>query len=160
MTLRSSRPADCHEPAPAAARTDQVDAVSIFGQHWREIALPHGLGAPAVARHWLLDEIAGAPAEVAERAVLLVSELVTNAVRHGAPVATARMRQAAGALEVVVTDRGATVPTAPDIRRPDPEQLGGRGLFMVAKLASEWGIDPLEPGPGKAVWFRLDAPRD
>jgi len=159
MTLRSSRPADCHEAAPAAVRSDQVDKVSTSGQHWREIALPDSLGAPAVARRWLLDEIAGAPDELAEPAALLVSELVTNAVRHGEPVTTARMRHAAGALEVVVTDRGPIIPTAPDTRRPDPHQLGGRGLFMVAKLASEWGIDPLEPGPGKAVWFRLDTGR-
>lgn len=127
-------------------------------QAWREIALPDNLEAPALARRWLMDEIAGAPAELVDTAALLVSELVTNAVRYGRPALTARMRTADGAIEVVVTDSGEEIPAAPDGKRPDPRQPGGRGLFLVAELASDWGIRALRPGPGKAVWFRLRGP--
>lgn len=122
---------------------------------WREIALPDNLEAPALARRWLMDEIASAPAELVDTAALLVSELVTNAVRYGRPTVTARMRTADGALDVVVTDCGEEIPVVPDGERPDPHQPGGRGLFLVAELASDWGIRASRPGPGKAVWFRL-----
>jgi anti-sigma regulatory factor (Ser/Thr protein kinase) len=131
--------------------------VTTAGLVWRVLQLPEGLDAPAVARRWLLAGMTAAPPDLAETAVLLVSELVTNTVLYGAPVATARMRQSAGTIEVIVTDCGETVPVAPGTDRPDPHQLGGRGLFMVAELADEWGIEPLQPGPGKAVWFRLSA---
>jgi anti-sigma regulatory factor (Ser/Thr protein kinase) len=125
---------------------------------WREITLPEGLEAPARARRWLLDGIADAPGELADTAVLLVSELVTNAVLYGRPAVTMRMRTVDGVLEVIVADRGETGPVAPGATRPDPRRPGGRGLFIVAELSSEWGVDPLRPGPGKAVWFRLRPP--
>lgn len=122
---------------------------------WREISLPDSLEAPALARRWLLNGIAAAPADIVDTAALLVSELVTNAIRYGRPQVTARMRSADRTIEVVVTDRGQAIPVAPGGDRPDLLQPGGRGLFIVAELASDWGIDPLRPGPGKAVWFRL-----
>jgi anti-sigma regulatory factor (Ser/Thr protein kinase) len=125
------------------------------GQGWREIPLPDNLEAPALARRWLLDGISAAPTDLVDTAALLVSELVTNAIRYGQPAVTARMRNAGGTIEVIVTDCGDLMPTAPDGIRPDSHQLGGRGLFILAALASEWGMEPLSPGPGKAVWFRL-----
>lgn len=126
-----------------------------LGHAWREITLPFSLAAPALARQWLLNGIAAEPAGMVDTAALLVSELVTNAVRYGQPMITARMRNGNGAVEVVVTDCGDAIPMAPGDTRPDPHQRGGRGLFIVAELSSEWGIDRLQPGPGKAVWFRL-----
>jgi anti-sigma regulatory factor (Ser/Thr protein kinase) len=108
-----------------------------------------------MARRWLRDEITTAPPDLRDTAALLVSELVTNAVLYGRPAVTARMWQADGTVEVVVTDDGETIPDTPDGTRPDPRRTGGRGLFVVAELAAEWGIQPLQPGPGKAVWFRL-----
>jgi anti-sigma regulatory factor (Ser/Thr protein kinase) len=129
-----------------------------FGHAWREIALPDGLQAPAVARRWLLDGIAADLSAMVETAALLVSELVTNAVVHGQPAVTARMRDADGTIEVAVRDCGEPIAAGvagAEGNRPDTHQPGGRGLFIVSELASEWGIRPLRPGPGKAVWFRL-----
>ncbi|AVZ76246.1 PAS sensor protein [Streptomyces lunaelactis] len=89
-------------------------------------------------------------AEVTETAELLVSELVTNAVRH------ARGRRAelrlvrAGSLLCEVADEDHTLPTLLDAR-PDGER--GRGLRVVSSLAREWGTS--RTSDGKTVWFEL-----
>jgi anti-sigma regulatory factor (Ser/Thr protein kinase) len=153
MTSHSSQRAGCNDIADAQSRG--AERVTSNRHAWREIALPDGLEAPRVARRWLLDGLAAVPTDVVETATLLVSELVTNAVVHGRPRVTAKMRQVDDTLDVVVTDSGETMPIAPDDKPPDPHRPGDRGLFIVARLASEWGIRPLAPGPGKAVWFRL-----
>ncbi|NUK16170.1 ATP-binding SpoIIE family protein phosphatase [Streptomyces lunaelactis] len=92
-------------------------------------------------------------AEVTETAELLVSELVTNAVRH------ARGRRAelrlvrAGSLLCEVADEDHTLPTLLDAR-PDGER--GRGLRVVSSLAREWGTS--RTSDGKTVWFELALP--
>ena len=84
-------------------------------------------------------------------AVLLVSELVTNAVVHGRSDVALRLWRTGSGVRVEIADRhpGAVLP-----RRPDPEALGGRGLYLVETLAQDWGVRPAKPG--KAVWFELE----
>jgi anti-sigma regulatory factor (Ser/Thr protein kinase) len=93
-------------------------------------------------------------ARVLEDAQLLVSELVGNAVRHGAPPIELEVRCAGGdALQVRVRDAAAGGPTP---RAADADAEGGRGLALVDLLSDAWGTEP-EPD-GKAVWFCLEVP--
>jgi anti-sigma regulatory factor (Ser/Thr protein kinase) len=81
---------------------------------------------------------------------LLVSEIMTNAVRHGAGPIELHVRLGDERLRVAVTDHGGGQPA---MREPDPHDpaSGGRGLRMVHDTAEDWGI---ETGAGlTTVWF-------
>lgn len=120
-----------------------------------ERELPVTPEAAAEARHALANV---ALDDGRERDVrLLVSELVTNAVRHA--------NLAAGDIILLVIDvgdrilrvevhdpGGGFVPTAP---APDPARPSGWGLYLVAELADRWGVDSDER---TLVWFELDRP--
>jgi len=111
--------------------------------------------AAAEARHALADiALAGGR----ERDVrLLVSELVTNAVRHAnlAPgdVILLVIDVEDSVLRVEVHDPGGGfIPRAP---APDPARPSGWGLYLVEELADRWGVDSDER---TLVWFELDRP--
>ena len=105
------------------------------------------------ARAWVRHRAGAAPAETVRTAELLTSELVTNAVKYGPPDGsiTVRATNESGVLDVSVSDESHR---RPELRTPDPSEVGGRGLLMVDALASDWGVR-LHPGDGKSVWFRL-----
>lgn len=117
-----------------------------------QLTLPLGEPAPALARRFLAETICDAHmATVADEAELLVSELITNSVRHGAPPVSLRLSCDEGrALQVEVTD-GSTV--LPDARTAGPEDDSGRGVGLVDLLSEEWGVTPHPDG--KTVWFTL-----
>ncbi|NUK09416.1 SpoIIE family protein phosphatase [Streptomyces lunaelactis] len=92
-------------------------------------------------------------AEVTETAELLVSELVTNAVRHACGRRAELRLVRAGSLLCEVADEDHTLPTLLDAR-PDGER--GRGLRVVSSLAREWGTS--RTSDGKTVWFELALP--
>lgn len=98
------------------------------------------------------------PDEVTETAVLLLSELMTNAYRHAKVPAGREIRARcilkADRLHIAVTDANDTLPT-PHNAAPDAES--GRGLTLVAVLADDWGTEPRPGGYGKTVWFELQA---
>jgi anti-sigma regulatory factor (Ser/Thr protein kinase) len=91
---------------------------------------------------------------------LLVSELVTNAVRHAGLSDADRIRLLAmrqgGALRVEVHDPGTGFEPRPPA--PDPARASGWGLDLVQELADRWGMDG--SGPGTRIWFELDADAD
>ncbi len=92
------------------------------------------------------------PADTTDTALLLVSEVVTNAVNHGRGRPVLDVQVAPDRLSVSVSD---SAPGAPEVRRDNPLLAdGGRGMLLVETLASRWGIDR-RPG-GKRVWFELD----
>jgi anti-sigma regulatory factor (Ser/Thr protein kinase) len=113
--------------------------------------------AAAEARH-ALDDLGPRIADHRLRDVrLLVSELVTNAVRHAnladGDVILLVLVVGDGSLRVEVHDPGGGfVPTAP---APDPARPSGWGLYLVAELADRWGVDSDET---TLVWFELDEP--
>lgn len=100
---------------------------------------------------WRLDS-------VEDIAALLVSELVTNALRHATgPIGVRLVRgpaEAAGVLLVEVSD---PLPDPPRERLARPDDEDGRGLQLVASAARRWGTRPGEEG--KTVWFELALPR-
>jgi serine phosphatase RsbU (regulator of sigma subunit)/anti-sigma regulatory factor (Ser/Thr protein kinase) len=87
-----------------------------------------------------------------DEAALLVTEVATNALRHGGPGVDLWVRPGAeGGLRVELIDgRADAVPRA---RRPDDDEEGGRGLLIVGALARAWGTERLSAG--KCVWFEL-----
>lgn len=103
----------------------------------------------AQAERWGLAE------ETLETAVLLLSELVTNAVRHshvrGRHIEV-RCALATESLRVEVSDAGDGVPV---LRTPDDEDESGRGLALVAVLATTWGVLLRPHAIGKTVWYEL-----
>jgi anti-sigma regulatory factor (Ser/Thr protein kinase) len=97
--------------------------------------------------------------EDAEVARLLVSEVVTNAVRFAGSHDRLQIHLAAHAdrVRIAVRDGSALRPIVKAARDDDE---AGRGMHLVAALASEWGVldGPSGPEPGKQVWFELATP--
>jgi anti-sigma regulatory factor (Ser/Thr protein kinase) len=81
---------------------------------------------------------------------VVVSELVTNAVRYGGPPITLEVSPGDGTARVEVSDGTATAPTP---RGRDLFATGGRGLELVMHLTRAWGWSPLEGG--KVVWCEV-----
>jgi anti-sigma regulatory factor (Ser/Thr protein kinase) len=91
--------------------------------------------------------------EVGEVTVLLVSELVTNAMRHGGdPIKMIADTTASGLRVEVYDGNGEAFPAIRDVR---PDAPGGRGLRLVDALADRWGA--IADAAGKCVWFEIDA---
>ena len=123
----------------------------------RRVLLATGPAAAAAARRHVRTAIIAwdIPVDV-DVAVLLTSELVTNAIRHqpGEPV-TLTITCACGQLRVDVHDTSRSVP-APAKAPPGAE--AGRGLMLVASLSADWGYR--RTPAGKAVYFTLAFPDD
>ncbi|MFE0799279.1 SpoIIE family protein phosphatase [Streptomyces sp. NPDC058812] len=96
---------------------------------------------------WGLDEAAF----VTE---LVVSELVTNAIRYGEPPIQLRLIRD-GALICEVSDGSST---SPHLRRAHAYDEGGRGLLLVAQLTQRWGSR--QTGTGKTIWAEQTLPAD
>jgi len=122
-----------------------------------ELSLPAEMGAPATARGFVRDRWPGADDDVLDDLTLIVSELVSNAVKHGEPDILFRMRMNPLAVDISVLDHG-TGALPQEVTAPDTSATSGRGLSIVDKLANDWGVVPLEGGAGKTVWARLIVP--
>lgn len=134
-------------------QSQQADAAS----NRVELPLPADVGSPAQARAFVRDRWPSADAEVLDDITLIVSELVSNAVKHGEPEILLRMRLDPLAIDVSVLDHGSGVPSE-EVRTPATSATSGRGLSIVERLASDWGVVPFEGGGGKTVWARLIVP--
>lgn len=118
------------------------------------LQIPARRGAVPAARHWVTDVAAraGLDEELVAVVNLLTSELVANAVLHGAgPHVDIRVDVADGVFRLAVSDTGEQMPV---VRTTGPEVPGGQGMRLVDMLATSWGVDP-DPGSGKTVWFTL-----
>jgi anti-sigma regulatory factor (Ser/Thr protein kinase) len=103
------------------------------------------------SRRWHL------PADTIDDIELLVSELVTNAVLHARSDARVTMDHLGNRVRVTVTDHS---PAPPRLREYGPEAVTGRGVFLVDRLAQDWGVEHWDDN-GKNVWFELGvAPAD
>jgi anti-sigma regulatory factor (Ser/Thr protein kinase) len=117
--------------------------------------LPADVAAPAIARQHLTDYSGGMPAQLIDDALLLVSELVTNAVEHGRPEIVLTIRPSPPGIGVSVRDSGQGRPVRPN-SKPSSTETRGRGLRIVDTLSSAWGVEAADPPPGKVVWFELE----
>ncbi|MEU9173949.1 ATP-binding protein [Streptomyces sp. NPDC048420] len=87
--------------------------------------------------------------DLVDTAVLLVSELATNALLHSASRFTLTLSAAHGVLRCEVADSGRRTPRVLDAGNAE----SGRGMFLVEALALRWGWR--QDGRGKTVWFEL-----
>lgn len=118
-------------------------------------ALSPGKRAPAHARRLVRVACSHWPSEQQDVAVVLTSELVTNALLHGTGPISLRVTCDGDFLLVEVFDRGEAAVRLQSDAGPSVES--GRGLTIVESLADSWGTQPLQGRPGKSVWFELRA---
>lgn len=114
------------------------------------MAVPHGPAGVGQARHRMRAQLrrGGVSEAVIDDAVLILSELLSNACRHGRPlgdalagdgdVRAAWRVEPSGRLTVEVTDGGG--PTRPVPATPSVTARGGRGLNIITALAQDWGV--------------------
>ncbi|MFF3678850.1 SpoIIE family protein phosphatase [Streptomyces sp. NPDC002120] len=124
--------------------------------------------APSDVAYWFLDPEETAPGrarrfarraltrwgleELSDSLELLVSEVVTNAVRYAERPVTLRLLRT----DVLRCEVGDDSPQLPRQRRARDTDEGGRGLFLVNRMARRWGATRLSSG--KVVWFELPLP--
>ncbi|MER5207774.1 ATP-binding protein [Streptomyces sp. NPDC002825] len=89
-----------------------------------------------------------------EDALLLVSEVVTNALMHGGVPYELRLDRSEGRLWVEVSDTSSVRPRPHG--RHHASRPSGHGLYLLVRLAAAWGTVPR--GSGKAVWFEVEVP--
>lgn len=122
--------------------------------------------APSDVAYWFLEPEDATPArarrlarsalerwglqELNDSLELLVSEVVTNAVRYASRPVTLRLLRT----DVLRCEVGDDVPQLPRLRQARATDEGGRGLYLVNKLARRWGATRLSTG--KVVWFELN----
>ena len=118
-----------------------------------ELRLPRADGGAGMARDLVRDTLR--PGEWRDDVLLVVSELVTNALLHGTGRPLLRMVGTATEVRIEVHDDN---PTLPRVRESGPD--GGWGLPLVSRLTTGWGAYPDSAGgagAGKVVWCQMRA---
>ncbi|MFJ4468937.1 SpoIIE family protein phosphatase [Streptomyces sp. NPDC089424] len=156
-------------PPPLEALCDEVLDMLGPGDRDDDIALLaarfDGI-APSDVAYWYLDPEEMAPGkarrlarsalsrwgmeELTDSVELLISEVVTNAVRYASRPVTLRLLRT----DVLRCEVGDDVPQLPRLRQARATDEGGRGLYLVNRLARRWGATRLSTG--KVVWFELN----
>lgn len=120
------------------------------------VALPWGLRSPAVARGVAVRWLEAAACARTADAVLVVSELVTNAVRHTRGPCLLTLAEDGGSLDIAVSDHSEELP---DVHRPfDGDQRGGFGLEIMRRLGDSVRVVPRIGGKTIHVALRVDTP--
>ncbi|GAB2927578.1 SpoIIE family protein phosphatase [Streptomyces mayteni] len=131
------------------ARTRALDA-----QHVATLELAAEPALVATARKAAADQlVAWELTEAAFVTELVVSELVTNAIRHAEPPIQLRLLRGETSLIIEVSDGSGT---APHLRRARTYDEGGRGLLLVAQLTQQWGTR--QTATGKTIWAEQQLP--
>lgn len=118
-----------------------------------ELAVPEDAESVPRARRFVTAQLArwSVDATVAGDAVLVTSELVTNALRHGCAPRRLELELSSERLRIAVGDAG---PGRPHQRQSATDREGGRGLALLEALGADWGFEP-KPAAGKRVWCEL-----
>ncbi|MCK9893075.1 ATP-binding protein [Frankia sp. AgB32] len=119
--------------------------------------LPYLPSAVPQARHVLRQgmRMAAIPEDARSTAELLVSELVTNAVKYGQPPLWLLIEMRPGLIHASVSDTSTALPQR---RTVAPDAEGGRGLLVLDALAGSWGT--VVADSGKYLWFDLPVPAE
>jgi anti-sigma regulatory factor (Ser/Thr protein kinase) len=124
------------------------------------VLLPHTASSVGVARRRLVGDLreAGVDDAAACDAGLVISELISNALRHATPLADGTVRVAwrlhDNRVEIAVSDGGG--PTVPEFNQPGSSAIGGRGLGIVERLSLRWGVYSAAEGADEVtVWAEL-----
>jgi anti-sigma regulatory factor (Ser/Thr protein kinase) len=121
------------------------------------VSVPHERTGVRMARHAFADQLdaVGVPPEDRDDAMLVLSELVSNAVRHAAPLPSGeiivRWQVQDELLHVEITDGGAG--TRPHASVAALSALGGRGLDIVRTVSTQWGVT--EGDGSVTVWAEV-----
>ena len=157
------------EPEDSAGIADEVDGYAVkdaeldylvemlekvgrqrSGQ--RSVRLAADIGSARSARGFTRDVLSEWQApEVLDDALLVVSEMVTNAVTHAASECELRVSMSPTIVRIEVVDGGAGTP---EPLPPSATRGSGRGLHLIDALTAAWGVEPREDG-GKTVWAEL-----
>ncbi|GAA3441656.1 ATP-binding protein [Planomonospora venezuelensis] len=137
-----------------AGRLRSPECVAGHAGHAAEGLLPAVPASVREARSLVRRRLAEWGAEsLIDDCVLVVSELVTNAIRHAGAACALRLGGGEGHVHGELFDPGAG---APRMRGAGPEATGGRGLQIVDALTADWGVT-WPPSGGKIIWFVLGA---
>jgi anti-sigma regulatory factor (Ser/Thr protein kinase) len=116
-----------------------------------EVVLPPLPTSVKEARQFVSGALDGVEAaDATADALLVVSELVTNAVVHAGTDITVRVNTDAQPTRIEVADGSTEVP---GLRLPGAGAKTGRGLLLVEHFTEEWGVETT--GSGKVVWFTV-----
>lgn len=110
-------------------------------------------GRVAICRRFVATTLRSCPESTIERAVLLTSELVSNAILHAFSNGVLAVGVVHGSLRLEVIDGSREAPTW---RSPGSSDNHGRGLPIVDALADDWGVDISDSG--KTVWATIESP--
>jgi len=119
-----------------------------------DMTVPGHLESGGLARRAIDAKYPMLPTSVKDDLWLLVTELVTNAVRHGGAVnqpIQLEFRRRNGSIRVHVVDPGTDFEAPP--RPTSGDSSGGWGLFLVDRIADRWGVQ--QAPSGTCVWFEL-----
>lgn len=108
--------------------------------------------APSMAREFVRNSLGTRVIDDSSVAELLVSELVTNAIRHGLPPIVLQVENQSEGIKVRVRDASTDLPNK--LNASDDDE-SGRGVQLVDVLSDDWGVDLDDDGNGKEVWFSL-----
>lgn len=122
---------------------------------YASLVLPPGAASVRTARAFVDHQLAGwgVDGDSLDRARLLTSELVTNAVRYGGPPLSVGVSVRRDGVRIEVRDGTSALPR---LGPAEPDRPNGRGMLLVAGLADRWGAEVR--GSGKVVWCELAVP--
>ncbi|MER5769336.1 ATP-binding protein [Streptomyces sp. NPDC001985] len=134
-----------------------LDPCSGVDHHRYGFELPARVEYVSRARKLTRDRLRcwGIGGDVHDTAMLVVSELVTNAVVHsGSHLISCELTNGVERLRISVRDQG-SAPTGPHVCHTLAAEERGRGLLLVESVSSSWGAHAIQRGAGRVVWAEL-----
>ncbi len=134
---------------------DLLESVARPSHTEATLDLPRALSSASRARRFVTDTVKSWNLDqILDDALLVASELATNAVTHADSPCRIRLSLNPASLRIDVLDKGAGTP---EPQAAEWTEENGRGLLLVAALTIAWGLEVV-PGDGKLVWAELPRP--